>query len=288
MRTTVVAALAGALLALAAPGASGHPTPSARTAGLQPTPAARPARTTPLHHTLVRHGGAATAGRTNAVDSLNWSGYVDPAAAGQLVTAVSGRWVVPAAQLSPPGMSAAWAGIGGFNTPDLLQAGTTSNSAVFGAPQYYAWYELLPDSETLITGCSRDPNCTVNPGDSVAVQINSLGGSRWHIDISDDGHWSWSSVVTYHSSGASAEWILEAPSVLVGPTLLANVGSMIFDGDNRYRLDGRPRTMAQGNRVAIRLSFGGVIPTAAPSAIDAEGDGFRACSYGASCPPLNS
>ena len=268
------AALAASLLAVLTPGASGRPL------------SGRPSSA--LHHVLLRAGKAAPLGRSNTVDSLNWAGYVVPAPAGHAVTSVSGRWVVPTAQLTPPGMSAAWAGIGGYSTGDLLQAGTTSDSAVFGSPQYYAWFELLPDSETLISGCSGDPSCTVNPGDSVAVSLTSLAGSHWHLAMSDDGHWSWEATVTYQSSGSSADWILEAPTLVVGPTPLANVGAMIFDGGNGFSLDGHPKTMNQDDHVAIRLSFGGVLPTATPSAIDGDGDGFRACSYGAACPALHS
>ena len=64
---------------------------------------------------LPAHGGTA--------DSLNWSGYaVTPTGGG--ITAVSSTFTVPTAGLVPPGFAATWTGIGGYNTSDLIQAGT--------------------------------------------------------------------------------------------------------------------------------------------------------------------
>jgi hypothetical protein len=219
------------------------------------------------------------------VDSSNWSGYVDPAPAGAPITSVTGHWTVPSVDALPPGYSAAWAGIGGFGTPDLIQAGTTTDS--FGGAQYYAWFELLPRAETPITGCSRDPSCTVSPGDAVAVHITSTGADAWEIRIDDQGRWSWATGVTYHSTESSAEWILESPSV-GAPSMLANVGAVTFDDGNGYAVDGQMRRLAQGGPIMVRLNFLGLTPVSVPSGLDADGDGFRACAYGARCGPPKS
>src|SRR6202522_2795298 len=122
---------------------------------------------------LPTHGGTA--------DSLNWSGYaVTPTSDG--ITAVSSTFVVPSAGLVPPGFAATWTGIGGYNTSDLIQAGASEDSLpsndVFG-PQYNAWYEILPASETPISGCTGDANCTVTPGDVISVTISNAGGDNW-------------------------------------------------------------------------------------------------------------
>jgi hypothetical protein len=251
---------------------------------IQPAAMARPSRSAPahtvVHHALVLAPHAAPGGGT--VDSANWSGYVDRAPAGGQITSVTGHWIVPSAQALPPGYSAAWTGIGGFGTSDLIQAGTTTNS--FGGAQYYAWFELLPDAETPIVGCSRDPSCTVNAGDSVAVHITSTGGDGWRIQIDDQGHWSWSSTVSYPSKHLSAEWILESPSVGT-PSMLANVGAVTFDEGNGYGLDRHARLLGQGAPIMVRLNFLGLTPVSVPSAVDADADGFRACAYGASCAP---
>src|SRR5215472_9457606 len=62
----------------------------------------------------------------NASISGNWAGY---AAAISGVKSVTGSWTVPNAGTLPPGVSSTWAGIGGLNTTDLIQAGTQQISA---------------------------------------------------------------------------------------------------------------------------------------------------------------
>jgi hypothetical protein len=219
------------------------------------------------------------------VSSLNWSGYADVAPAGSHITAVTGNWTVPTVQLVPPGLSASWTGIGGYNTQDLIQAGTEQDALPLGGPQYFAWYEILPASETPIAGCAGDASCTVGPGDAVSVSINSLGGTQWHIAMANASrHWTWGLTLSYASSQSSAEWILEAPSLIAVPTLLANVGTNTFDPSNRFVIDGATKNIAQGNPVGIQLSVAGLLTEATPSPLDSDGDGFNACSYATSCP----
>ena len=224
---------------------------------------------------LPRHGGTA--------DSLNWSGYaVTPSA--NNVTAVSSTFTVPAAGLVPPGFAATWTGIGGYNTSDLIQAGTAEQSApdnpIVG-PQYYAWYELLPASETQLTNCTGDANCTVTPGDNVTVNISQVSGNTWSIAMTDAGKWSWSKNVTYSSTESSGEWILEAPT-LVAQTLLAPVGTVHFGPTSTYTAGGTTHTIAQGDPTQIFLSPG-VVNEATPSALAADGQSFNDCAYAQSC-----
>jgi hypothetical protein len=224
---------------------------------------------------LPKHGGA--------VDSLNWSGYaVTPTSDG--VTAVSSTFVVPSAGLVPPGFAATWTGIGGYTGSDLIQAGISENSLpsndVFG-PQYDAWYEILPASETQISGCTGDANCTVTPGDAVTVTINQVSGDTWKVAITDAGHWSWSQQISYASSESSGEWILEAPTV-GAQTLLANVGTAKFGPTSTYTQGGTTHTIAQGDPTQIDLSPG-VVNEATPSALASDGQSFNDCAYAQTC-----
>jgi hypothetical protein len=224
---------------------------------------------------LPLHGGT--------TDSLNWSGYAVTPGSG--ITAVSSTFIVPSAGLVPPGFAATWAGIGGYNTSDLIQAGTAEQSAPDNplvGPQYYAWYELLPNSETQLTNCSGDPNCTVRPGDSISVNVGNVSGNTWSISVSDSGKWSWSQNVSYSSSESSAEWILEAPT-LVAQTLLAPVGTVHFGPTSTYTAGGATHTIAQGNPTQIDLGTG-VVNEATPSALGADGQSFNDCAYAQSCP----
>lgn len=225
--------------------------------------------------TLPHHGGTVT--------SLNWSGYaVTPSGDG--ITSVTSTFVVPSAGLLPAGFAATWTGIGGYSTSDLIQAGTSEDSlpsnALFG-DQYYAWYELLPASETQLTGCTGDASCTVTPGDDITVTISQVSGDTWSIAMTDAGHWTWSKDVTYASSESSAEWILEAPTVDV-QTPLANVGTVSFGPTSTYTIGGSSHTIAQGDPTEIDLSPG-VINEATPSSLAADGQSFNDCAYAQTC-----
>jgi hypothetical protein len=229
--------------------------------------------------TLPLHGGTAY--------SLNWSGYAVTPGSG--ITAVNSSFIVPTAGLVPPGFSASWTGIGGYNTSDLIQAGTSSNSLPSNGllgPQYNAWYEILPASETPLTGCSGDANCTVTPGDSMTVNIHNVSGSTWSISMSDSGKWSWSKTLTYASTESSAEWILEAPTLVVAQTLLAPVGTAHFGPTSTYTQNGTTNTIAQGNPTMIDLTPSpvGGLDEATPSALAADGQSFNDCAYAQSCP----
>jgi hypothetical protein len=227
---------------------------------------------------LPIHGGT--------VDSLNWSGYAVTPGSG--ITAVSSTYTVPSAGLDPPGFAATWTGIGGYNTSDLIQAGTAEDSTPSNpllGPQYYAWYELLPNSETQLTNCTGDANCTVTPGDTMTVNIKNVSGTTWNITLTDTGKWSWSQNVSYASSGSSGEWILEAPTLVVAQTLLAGVGTQHFGPTSTYTQGSTTHTIAQGNPTQIVLSpspVGGV-DEATPSALASDGQSFNDCSYANTC-----
>jgi len=216
-------------------------------------------------------------------DSLNWSGYaVTPSSSN--ITAVSSTFTVPSAGLVPPGFAATWTGIGGYNTSDLIQAGTTEQSAPSNpllGDQYYAWYELLPASETQLTNCIGDPNCTVTPGDKITVNISQVSGNTWSISMTDAGKWSWSQDVNYASSESSGEWILEAPT-LVAQTVLAPVGKVHFGPTSTYTAGGVTHTIAEGDPTQIFLSPG-VVNEATPSALASDGQSFNDCAYAQSC-----
>ena len=98
----------------------------------------------------------------NQNTSHNWSGY---AATGGTYTSVSGTWSVP--QFSPGGsfgIDAAWVGIGGVRSDDLIQAGTQQTVSGSGNTEYQAWVEMLPRA-------SRPVPLAVHAGDSVSVDI---------------------------------------------------------------------------------------------------------------------
>jgi hypothetical protein len=240
-------------------------------------------RLIPTHagEVLPVHGGTVT--------SENWSGYaVTPSASN--ITAVDSTFTVPSAGLVPPGFAATWTGIGGYNTSDLIQAGISENSEETGlieGGQYQAWYEILPADETPITGCTGDSSCTVDAGDTVTVDIQNVSSNTWNISIVDQGKWSWDQDIPYPSSESSAEWILEAPTV-IEQSILADVGTVSFGPTSTYTAGGTTYTIADGDPTTIDLSplpIGGVLDEATPSALASDGQSFNDCSYTLStCP----
>ena len=218
-------------------------------------------------------------------DSLNWAGYAVTPGAG--ITAVTGTFTVPSAGELPPGFAASWAGIGGFNTSDLIQAGVSENDAVGGllvGGQYNAWYEILPAAETPISGCTGNvPSCAVKPRDKITVNIINTGGNHWTINLSDAGKWSFSKSLSYASTGSSAEWIQEAPSLAGVPTIPADVGSVSFGPTSTFTESGATKTIAEVSPTRINESPVGIVNEATTSPLASDGQSFNVCVYAQSC-----
>lgn len=271
-----------AAVAWAAP-SSAHPAHPAQPAhATQPT---HPAHTPSRVHTMIPADPSRPVPTTNADESsLNWAGYAVVPAAGQRITSVHSTFVVPTVDTVSAGFAAAWAGIGGFDpsSSDLIQAGVAMQAptGVFG---YYVWYELLPDAETPITGCSADPACTVDAGDTMTVDIaeTSPGSNAWTIFMSSSRGWTFTKRVDYPSTHSSAEWILEPPTLVAAQTTLPTMGPTRFRPHNTFSVDGgAARTIASGNPVSIDI----LTVEATPSPLRADGESFDVCAYALTCP----
>jgi hypothetical protein len=176
------------------PPATTTPTP-APTPPAQPTPAAPVAATPVAPMDLTAWG------------SPNWSGYY---VGGGPFTAVTGTFNVPL--LSPATgetHTSAWVGIDGADNDSLIQAGIAekydpTTNTVYG----HAWWEILPALETPIP-------MTIYPGDQMSVSIGLLGGTTWEIVLTDvTRNLTFVTDQTYAGQTDSAEWIVEAPSIL--------------------------------------------------------------------------
>ena len=220
------------------------------------------------------------AGAANSVSpGLNWAGYVVDS---PNVTAVSTDFIVPTVQAVTPGFVAEWAGIGGYTSNDLIQAGAGQEYIPGSGVRYFAWWETLPDAETEIAN-------PVAPGDHMRVSITNTSGNAWTIQIADSTKgWTFSKSVTYASTKSSAEWIVEAPQVglsalpLGAQTAPPLMGSAVFDGSgNTATVNGVTRLIGSWDLVQLIVDDA----TLAPSAIDSTGDGFAVCEYGATCSP---
>ncbi len=200
--------------------------------------------------------------------SSNWSGYV---AIGSRYNSVQGSWVVPSVSATNTvSADAAWVGIGGVSSTDLIQAGTEAISEG-GTVTYEAWYELLPSGQVRLP-------LSIHPGDRISTFIAETSPNLWSITIinATTGERSQSSVA-YTSSYSSVEWIEEMPmgnseGVNTGFTPLDSFGSVNFSGayatengsfKNIVNLGGQPITMAVNGQTL-----------ATPSALSGDGASF--------------
>ncbi len=206
---------------------------------------------TPQDSSLVTGGN--TLGTT-----FNWSGYaLTSFNTGISYKAAQGSWVVPSATFVPAenvsnGMAASsnWVGIGGTCTDatcaasdqTLIQIGTESDAFNGGTPndglpQYYAWYETVPDAPTIIMNpASPNVPAPVSPGDVITASLqcvaNCVAGTfqTWLFGmVNQTKGWTFSEIDIYFSSFTSAEWIEEAPTGQNGfVSALADFGSSSF------------------------------------------------------------
>ncbi|MSQ23777.1 MAG: hypothetical protein EXR58_04375 [Chloroflexi bacterium] len=204
--------------------------------------------------------------------SANWSGY---AATGGTFTSVAGTWTVPQiAADAPIGSDAAWVGIGGERSRDLIQAGTQESVIGPGRVRYNAWIEMLPDY-------ARPVPLAVHPGDSVTVSIDQLAAGSWLIAMKNNTTGgSYDRTVQYESSLSSAEWVEEAPTGGRGTLLpLSNFGAVTFTNTSAVK-DGRLVSPAEAGASPITMTNGRGEPLAVPSVLVDGGTAFQVTRTG--------
>jgi hypothetical protein len=199
--------------------------------------------------------------------SHNWSGY---AATGGTYTQVSGTWSVPQfSAANTGGIDAAWVGIGGVRSRDLIQAGTQQTVSSAGHTQYEAWIEMLPSA-------SRPVPLSVHAGDSITVNIAEQSTNQWLIQFTDNttGQ-TYNTTRQYTSSHSSAEWVEEAPSGGRGGGVLPldNFGTIQFSGGSTTK-NGQSISIASAGAKAITMIGDANQALAVPSDLAADGASF--------------
>jgi len=200
--------------------------------------------------------------------SHNWSGY---AATGGTFTEVSGTWNVPDFNAGGAGgVDAAWVGIGGVRSRDLIQAGTQQTVSGSGRTQYQAWIEMLPRA-------SRPVPLQVHAGDSVSVSIAEQSPDQWLIHfVNNTTGQTYDTTQTYTSSHSSAEWVEEAPSGggrRGGVLPLDDFGSIQFSNGSAVK-NGQTVNIADSGARAITMLGNSNQQLAVPSALGADGASF--------------
>jgi hypothetical protein len=203
---------------------------------------------------------------SNEGKSQNWSGYTATEGG---YTGVQATWTVPDIGLSSAaGIDAAWVGIGGVRSQDLIQAGTLRTILQNGATQTEAWVELLPRPPETVP-------LTVDPGDTIRVSIDQQGPETWLIAFTNISRGQTYEVTRrYASSLSSVEWIEEAPSAGRRGTLpLDNFGTIRFSQASAVQ-DARVLSISQSGAHAITMITPGGQHLAEPSGIGADGESF--------------
>jgi hypothetical protein len=169
----------------------------------------------------------ALASRVPRGSSSNWSGY---AVMGRTFSAVSARWVQPAASCLDRWSSATdasfWVGLGGNSTTAKVskveQIGTDSDCRRDGTASYYGWYELWPAPPINL-------NLPLRAGDQVAAAVR-VRGARVMLQLADltTGRSITRWLPEHAPDLSSAEWIVEAPSYGNETAAMTNFGSVRF------------------------------------------------------------
>lgn len=159
-------------------------------------------------------------GKATDLTSRPWSGGILMAPSStKTFDTINGGWTIPSVTPGSTGdgdwWSVAWVGIDGWNSPDVLQAGTghhvsRKNGKV--TTEYFAWYEWYPNNWTEIS------NLTVNPGDAMVVYVRYLGLSN--------GVPQGVATLTNMTAGTSSSITFSAPT---GTTLAGNCAEWIYE-----------------------------------------------------------
>jgi hypothetical protein len=165
--------------------------------------------------------------------STNWSGAAVFAPANKPYRFVGGQWTVPSPNAPSDGTyyASEWVGIDGWNSSDVLQAGTETQITkiwFFTATQVYTWWEWFPAGEVKIS------NLPVSPGDVMYCLIcadstthatvsfsNQSTGVGTRFDITAPGRTA--------LTGNVAEWIVERPTVNGSVANLTDYAACYFD-----------------------------------------------------------
>lgn len=175
---------------------------------------------------------------------------------------ISAKWNVPFVRPSRAATySSAWIGIDGFGNSNLIQTGT-GHEFIDGKAYYYAWWEILPASVTIIP-------LPILPGDRMHASISKRSGSNWLICLRNvTRNWAFRTLQRYNGPQTSAEWIVEAPQVNGALATMARLSPVVF---SCCRVNGKsPKLTADNGGIMLQ----NLKVTSIPSNPNHAGDGF--------------
>ncbi len=245
-------------------------------------------RITPILQVTNRyHGPNVAVGKVqnSTANSYNWSGIVDTTPATSYgpssVTNISSEFVVPVASQAFGACtgrwdySSSWVGIDGWNSNDVLQAGTESDAYCNGGVQstnYDAWFEWAPYPEVVISGLS------VSPGTDMWVAVWSSNATTGHAYVLNYNT-NTAATITFSAPpgtnliGNSAEWVVERPLLTTGYATLTNYisdyfsGSSAGEGNSAFGFTLNFLSPTSPGAIAVTMLDNGGIPISTPTAL---------------------
>lgn len=196
------------------------------------------------HRENISHGplrtGRATrlqaktaASRVANATSSNWSGAATFAPVNKPYRFVGGQWTVPSPNAPSDGTfyASEWVGIDGWNSADVLQAGTETQITkvwFFTATQVYTWWEWFPAGEVKIS------NLPVAPGDVMYCLICADSATHATVSFSNQStgvgtRFEITAPSRTALTGNVAEWIVERPTVNNAVANLTDYAACYFD-----------------------------------------------------------
>ena len=194
------------------------------------------------HFNGTNNGPNVGAGKTgnSTANSYNWSGMVDTTSATSYGSTsfywVASDFVIPVANQAFGACTggwdyeASWIGIDGYNSNDVLQAGTESDAYCSGSTKssyYSAWYEWYPN------GSVRISSLPVAPGDDMFVEVWSTSSTQGYaylvnLNTNQSVEIGFAAPSGTRLIGNSAEWVVERPGLGGGYATLTNYISDYF------------------------------------------------------------
>lgn len=196
------------------------------------------------HREHISHGPARRArGRATTLDgavpgianatSNNWSGAAVFSPAAKPYRFVGGQWTVPSPNTTAQGSyyASEWVGIDGWNSKDVLQAGTETaitKASFLTFTQVYTWWEWFPAGEV------RIGNLPVSPGDVMYCLICADTTTHATVSFSNQSQGVGTRFDITPPNGTAltgnvAEWIVERPSVSGSVASLTDYAACYFD-----------------------------------------------------------
>jgi hypothetical protein len=163
--------------------------------------------------------------RSRHQTSKNWSGaYIKPRDGG-MFTFVQAAWQIPAlSATTAPELCSTWIGLDGqrrYYHSSLPQIGTAQYSGTSG-PVCFAWFQWWASAQGLGSAPVKLPTLPVAAGDSISATLEVVDPQTVKFTIMNESQNIHLTPFNYHPpigpapylvSGATAEWVVERPSL---------------------------------------------------------------------------